>query len=160
MYLMKTHHLTKLFLLSLALLTLLQPVSAINSTINTSIVNSPYLSVNLWVFITCIGLFFMVLSNLTSPEQNNSLWALIAPFFIFASAYFALMMQTTTITQNIDTSGLVTVAIQQTVYHPEWLAAIMGIVFLCSIVNVWFVMTRKPIERPTQDEIFDHKGSF
>jgi hypothetical protein len=45
------------------------------------------------------------------------------------------------------------VAIQQTVYHPEWLALVLGIMFLFSILNIFYILTRKAVVKPTRKEL-------
>jgi hypothetical protein len=135
----------------LLLLFLIPPVMAVDS-VNTSIVNTPYIDINIWYFITIMGLLLMFISNITTKEQNAPLWALLAIFFTFPSAYFANMLSRTTIAQSTASDGSVSVAIQQTVFHPEWLNVILGIVFVFSFINVWYILTKKPIEKPTRQE--------
>jgi hypothetical protein len=136
----------------LFLLLIISPVIAVDS-VKTSIVSTPYIDISIWYFITIMGLLLMFVSNITSKEQNAPLWALLAIFFTFPSAYFANMLSRTTIAQSTASDGTVSVAIQQTVFHPEWLNVILGIVFVLSFINVWYIWTKKPIEKPTRQEI-------
>ena len=135
----------------LCLLLLASPILAAD-TVSTSVVDSPYIDINIWYFITFMGLLLMFISNITTKEQNAPLWALIAIFFTFPSAYFANMLSRTTIAQSVASDGSVSVAIQQTVFHPEWLSYLLGIIFVLSFLNIWYIWTRNPIEKPTRKE--------
>ncbi|MDD2246339.1 MAG: hypothetical protein PHC39_04575 [Proteiniphilum sp.] len=126
--------------------------SMLNTTINTAVVSSPYVDINIWYFITAIGLLLFLISNITTKEQNNSLWAVLCPFFTFPSMYFALNYCVTDV-QQTWVNNTQQVMIQQTVYHPEWLAFVFGVIFICSIINIWYVVTKEPIERQKKDNI-------
>jgi hypothetical protein len=126
----------------------------LNSTINTIIVSSPYIDINLWYFIAAIALLLLFISNITTKDQNSALWAVLCPWFSFASMYFALFLSTTTTTQLL-LNATWQVQVNQTVTHPEWLAFLFGIVFLASMVNVWWILSGKDkvIEKQKQDTI-------
>ena len=135
----------------LLLLFLISPVIAAD-TVNTSIVSSPYIDINIFFFIVILALLFLFISNVTTPEQNAPLWALIALFFAFPAAYFANMISRTTIAQTTASDGTLSVAIQQTVFHPEWLSYLLGLIFIISLVNVFYIWTKKPIEKPKSED--------
>ena len=122
-----------------------------NASISTTIIDTPYLDFNIWLLITLLGLGLLILSNITSKEQNSALWAVLCPFFTFPAMRFALMIQTMSYVPFVDSSNVVHISIQQTVFHPEWLAFILGVVFIISLVNIWYILTKKPVERQERD---------
>jgi hypothetical protein len=135
------------------LLFLVLPASALTS-ISTSVIETSYLSLDIWIWLVLFGFGFMILSNMTTPEQNNVLWALIAPFFMFPAAYFASMLQEVTKVSNFNTtSNMTDFSISISVYHIDWLAYLLGLMFIFSFINVLYIATKKPIEKPTQNEL-------
>lgn len=144
------------FILLVFLMAIIPSVSAEvnNATIVTTVINTPYLDMTIWVFIVLLGLGFMILSNITTKDQNNALWALISPFFMWPSAYFATMIQTMSYVPVADANNIVHITIQQTVFHPEWLAIVLGIISLFSTINVYYILTKKPFERESRDNIY------
>lgn len=146
----------KLILLVALLASLVQPVFAgiDNTTISTTIINTQYLDLTIWILIVLLGFGFLILSNIHAEwNANAALWAIIAPFFLFPAAYFTLQIQTMSYVPTVDGAGEVHVAIQQTVYHPEWLALVLGIMFLFSIINIFYILTRKAVVKPTRKEL-------
>jgi len=146
----------KLILLGLLVLALVQPVFAgiDNTTISTTIINTQYLDLTIWILIVLLGFGFLILSNIRVDwNANAALWAIIAPFFLFPAAYFALQIQTMSYVPTVDGAGAVHVAIQQTVYHPEWLAIVLGIMFILSVINLFYILTRKAVVKPTRKEL-------
>ena len=146
---------TTIFGIIIAWLLFILPVSAAtaNSTIVTTIIDTPYLDYSIWLLILLLGLGFLILSNIAQPNQGSALWALIAPFFLWSAAYFSLMIQTMSYVPTIGTDGLVYITIQQTVYHPEWLALVLGIISILSTINVFYILTKKAIQKPTRAEL-------
>lgn len=146
----------KLILLVALVLALIQPVFAgiDNTTITTTIIDTQYLDLTIWILIVLLGFGFLILSNIRAEwNKNAALWAIISPFFLFPSAYFALQIQTMSYVPTVDGAGEVHVAIQQTVYHPEWLALVIAIMFIFSVINIFYILTRKPVEKPTRKEL-------
>jgi len=144
------------------LLWIISAVSATleNTTMQTTIVDSPYLDINIWMLITLLGLGFMILSNFAKPEQNSALWAIIAPFFLGASAYFTLQLQYMAFVPVADSSNQVHIFGEIVVFHPIWFALVMGIVFIFSCINLFYILTKKPIEKPGREEIYGGKQGF
>jgi len=143
-----------LFLLPLLLL--VQPAyAALNTTsISTTIIDTQYLDLEIWMLIVLLGFGFLILSNVRADWNSNApLWAIIAPFFLFPAAYFTLQIQTMSYVATVDAQGVVRVAIQQTVYHPEWLAIVLGIMFILSVINLFYILTRKAVVKPTRKEL-------
>jgi hypothetical protein len=147
---------SKLIIFGALLAALVQPVFAgiDNTTISTTIINTQYLDLTIWILIVLLGFGFLILSNIRAEwNANAALWAIIAPFFLFPSAYFALQIQTMSYVPTVDSGGAVHVAIQQTVYHPEWLALVLAIMFIFSVINVFVIVTRKAVIKPTRKEL-------
>lgn len=125
-----------------------------NTTITTTIINTQYLDLTIWILIVLLGFGFLILSNIrASWNANAALWALISPFFLFPAAYFSLQIQTMSYVPTLDASGAIHVAIQQTVYHPEWLALVLAIMFILSVINLFYILTRKAVEKPSRKEL-------
>jgi len=146
----------KLILLVVMLAALVQPVFAgiENTTITTTIINTQYLDLTIWILIVLLGFGFLILSNIhASWNANAALWALISPFFLFPAAYFSLQIQTMSYVPTLDADGAIHVAIQQTVYHPEWLALVLAIMFILSVINLFYILTRKAVEKPSRKEL-------
>lgn len=148
---------SKLILFGVMLAALVQPVFAgiDNTTISTTIIDTQYLDLTIWILIVLLGFGFLILSNIRTEWNANaaSLWAVISPFFMFPAAYFALQIQTMSYVPTVDSDGAVHVAIQQTVYHPEWLALVLAIMFIFSIINFFYILTRKAVVKPTRREL-------
>lgn len=147
---------SKLIIFGALLASLVQPVFAgiDNTTISTTIINTQYLDLTIWILIVLLGFGFLILSNIRAEwNANAALWAIISPFFLFPSAYFALQIQTMSYVPTVDSGGAVHVAIQQTVYHPEWLALVLAIMFLFSIINIFYILTRKAVVKPSRREL-------
>ena len=147
---------SKLILLAALVLALVQPVFAgiDNTTISTTIINTQYLDLTIWILIVLLGFGFLILSNIqTEWNKNAALWAIIAPFFLFPAAYFSLQIQTMSYVPTVDSDGVIHVAIQQTVYHPEWLALVLGIMFILSVINIFYILTRKAVVKPSRKEL-------
>jgi hypothetical protein len=149
-------HTMKKLVFFLLLLFLIQPVLADvgNTSITTTIIDTQYLDLEIWTLIVLLGLGFLILSNVRAEWNTNAaLWAIIAPFFLFPSAYFSLQIQTMSYVATVDSLGQVRVAIQQTVYHPEWLAIVLAIIFIFSIINIFYILTRNAVVKPTRREL-------
>ena len=134
----------------------------VNTTVYSSvadlIVNTPYLDVEVWKLITLLGLGFLILSNLTTKEQNNVLWALIAPFFLFPSAWFALQLNSPRFTAYVVDNSTVRLQTTNIIFHPEWLAFVMGVIWVLSLINLWMIFIKKPMERTTKQEFMGREG--
>lgn len=142
----------------IALLLLIVPcgASSVNVTVNTSVMDSNYLDVGIWIVILLLGIFFFVLSNLTTKDTGAPLWALIAPFFTFAAMYFSTMLQyvqvTTYYDSGIDTYRSVT---EHFIYHLDWIGVgLLGVLFIFSFINTWYILSKSPVEKPQRDEVF------
>ena len=117
------------------------------------VINTPYLDFNLWILITLIGLGFLVFSRWEKNPQNAVLWSLIAPFFLFPSAYFSLMLRQTKLIVDSTTEGVSAQSVN-IITHPEWLAVVMFIIAIFSVINFFYYLTYKPIEKPTRQDIY------
>jgi len=123
----------------------------------TSVIDTAYLDINIWYFITALGIGLIVLSNRVKTQPENALYAWLAIPFTLVSAYYSIRLQYTTTKVIEDMSGLVSInnttipALHihtvNTVYHPEVLGILMGIVFLVAFINAIYITTKKPIER-------------
>ena len=117
-----------------------------NTTISTIIVNTPYLEYNIWVWLLLLGFGFLILSHLTNKDQMNSLWAMIAPPFLITAAYFANMIAITQTDVTFVNSTPI-VAINTVVTPQSWLAYFLGIWFVASLISMFYIWTKKPIEK-------------
>lgn len=144
------------YLIALMLLIVPCGASSVDVTVNTSVINSNYLEIGIWIIILLLGVFFLVASNITTKETGAPLWALIAPFFTFAAAYFSTMLQYIQVTTYYDsTADTYRVVTEHFIYHLDWMATgLLGLLFVFSFVNMWYILTKKPIERPTRNEMF------
>ena len=135
---MKSKHLLLLLIL-LACITFAS-AAEVNVTVDTPVVNTPYISEGLWIMITLLGLGFMILANITVKNTGAAIWALISPFFMIASAYFASNIEHVEVTTVYDSAtGTFNVLSQHFVYHVDWFAQIMGIMFVLSFINMWYI---------------------
>ena len=165
--------LSKYLLMALVIAALVSPVLADaevdNSTIyqssSDSILSTPFVDFNLWILITLLGLGFLILSNITKPDQNPALWAIISPLFLFPSAYFSLMLRQSFVVSTLVDEGTgvgaideIHVHISNLMTHPEWLCVIMSIITILSFVNIWFIITKKPIEKTKKEEFVGGGG--
>jgi hypothetical protein len=156
----------RLLILTLLVIMLVYPAMAgvpdtgMKTYISTSdlVVNTPYLDFGLWVLITLLGLFFLVLSNFAKPEQAPKLWAIIAPLFIGPSAYFTLFLRKTSIATYTSTTDIHINAVN-VITHPEWLCVVMSIVLVISFVNLWVQLSKQPMEKSKKEEVVG-KGEF
>lgn len=122
------------------------------------VVNTPYIDFSIWVLITLIGLGFLILSRIDNNRvdgrpQNSVLWSLIAPFFLFPSAYFSLMLRQSQLVVT-NTSETISVQSVNIITHPEWLAVVMFIIAIFSVINFFYYLTYKPIEKPTRQDLY------
>jgi hypothetical protein len=136
------------------------PDTGMTSHISTSdiVVNTPYLDFGLWVLITLLGLFFLVLSNFAKPEQAPKLWAIVAPLFLGPSAYFTLLLRETSIATYTNTTEMHINAVN-VITHPEWLCVAMSIILVISFVNIWMQLSKQPMEKSKKEEVVG-KGEF
>ncbi len=129
------------------LLALIIPVTSatVNATVDTNVIDSTYLDVDIWMLITVAGWLLFALSQLTTRQTGNAIWASLCPFFTFASAWFSVFLQRTQIEINYDsTSGVYNVLSEHFVYHLDWLAVgIFGIIFIFSAINWMHVVFAK-----------------
>jgi hypothetical protein len=129
------------------------PCFAISSNVNvsadTTVVNATGLDIGLWYFITIIGIALFVLSHVT-PVESAPIWAILSPFFTFASMYFSTQLQYTYVTTYFDsTTSFYYTALQTFTYHMDWAAVgVLGVMFVFSFLNMWYILTRNPVERP------------
>lgn len=135
----------------------------VTGQIDTTPVNSPYIDAGLWFYITSIGFIALGLSYLPR-KYGGSLWAMISPLFLFASARFASMLQytiTSTYFEAATGTGVNAeldewhLLLDYVVYHVDWLAIVMGIIFLLSFINMWYILSRKTIEKPSRRNNYD-----
>ena len=116
------------------------------------VVNTPYLDFRLWILITAIGLLLLVYSNYEKEPVISVVWALMAPLFIAPSAYFSLLLRQTVLA--VDTaSGDVSVTAINVITHPEWLCFIMSVILILAIVNFFYHLTKKPVEKTSRKEV-------
>ena len=149
-------HPKKLFLVVIVLISfLITPVFAVpvytNST--TSIIDSQFCDINIWYLITLLGFGLLILSNIIPLDKNASLYALLAPLFFGLSAWFAnkLQFSTTGITSSViyGNTPKIDVTTGNIIYHVDWLSYLMIVIFLISLINVFYIFTKKPVETQT-----------
>ena len=129
--------------------------AATNATVNTNVVDTPYLDVNIWYFLVAATGFMLFLSNITNVEQGAPLWAMLAPIFGFPAMYYSSMLSKTTVAQYVNYDGSSAVYIQQTVFHPEFITFVAGIIFAISIVNMFYIWTKRDVAMPDKRRDFD-----
>jgi len=139
-----------LFIISLILMVGIS--SAANITVDTTVVNSTYLNVEIWMMIFIIGLACMFLSHIPGWDKSNPIWACLSPFFTFAAAWFSTSLQyVNTIILSDDS-----IILEHYIYHLDWMAiGLLGVVFIFSCLNVAYVLSGKStsVQKPTRDEI-------
>lgn len=145
----------------IALVLLIAPCSAygtygVNVTSDTTVVSSSFLDIYIWALILVIGIFFLVLSNITTKDTGAPLWALLSPFFLFAAAYFSSMLQRVEVIMCFNSNtGRYEILIENLVYHLDWIAiGLFGVLFIFSFINMWYVLTKNPVEKPNRKEIY------
>ncbi len=131
----------------LLLFALIIPIASasVNASVDTNVIDSTYLDVDIWMLITVAGWILFAMSQLTTRQTGNAIWASLCPFFTFASAWFSVFLQRTQIEINYDsTSGVYNVLSEHFVYHLDWLAVgIFGIIFIFSAINWMHVVFAK-----------------
>ncbi|MCJ7697130.1 MAG: hypothetical protein MUO73_02225 [Thermoplasmata archaeon] len=146
------HH-KNLFLVAAVLIAfLITPVYAVpvytNST--TLMIDSQFCDINIWYLITLLGFGLFILSNIVSLDKNASLYAILAPLFFGLSAWFStgLQFSTTGITSSViyGNTPKIDVTTGNIIYHVDWLSYLMIVIFLLSIINVFYIFTKKPVE--------------
>lgn len=122
----------------------------------TSVIDSAYLDINIWYFITAFGLLFIIISNRVKSIPENSLYAWMAIPFTLFSAYYSTRLQYTTTQVISDPTGAlfnnttyagIHIQTVSTVYHPEVLGYLAGVVFLVALVNAIYITTKRPVEK-------------
>jgi len=125
--------------------------SAANITVDTTVVNSTYLNVEIWMMIFVIGLACMFLSHIPGWDKSNPIWACLSPFFTFATAWFSTSLQYTNTILLSDN----TIILEHYIYHLDWMATgLLGVVFIFSCLNVAYVLSGRSIQKADRDEIY------
>jgi hypothetical protein len=148
----------KQILLLFLLILLVCNVSAANANVSvmvdTTIVNSTFLDVNIWMLILIIGLVCMFLSHIPGWDKSNPIWACLSPFFTFAAAWFSTSLQYTYTNAFNLGDGTYGMILEHNIYHLDWIATgLLGIVFIFSCLNVAYVLSGRSIQKPNRDEI-------
>ena len=150
----------------IALVLLISPCSAygttgVNVTSDTTVVSSNFLDIYIWALILIVGIFFLVLSNLTSKETGAPIWALLSPFFLFSAAYFSSMLQRVEVIMCFNSNtGQYEILIENFIYHLDWIAVgLFGILFIFSFINMWYILTKKPLERTKRSDLYGDRTS-
>lgn len=125
-----------------------------NVTVDTTVINTPYLDVTIWILMLLLGIMFLVLSHIPSMDRSSAIWAVLAPFFTFTATFFSRTLQYTN-TEIFYDSGTYKVVTEYSIYHLDWLAVgVLGVLFLFSFINVFYVASRKPITKPQAKEVY------
>ena len=130
-------------------------VSAV--TVDTTIVNSTYLDVTIWMMILLLGLICMFLSHIPNWDKTNPIWACLSPFFTFAALWFSTSLQYT----NAVVFSNDSIVLQHYIYHLDWMAVgLLGIVFIFSCLNVAYVLSGNSIKKPGKEEIETRQNKY
>ena len=155
----------KHFLLLILLIILVGTVSAVNTnvsvTVDTTVVNSPYLDVNVWELILLLGLVTMFLSHIPGWDKTNPIWACLSPFFTFTALWFSNSIQYVHVNDYYNNAtGNYNIVLEHFIYHLDWIAVgLLGVVFVFSCINVAYVLSGKSITKPSRDEIYTPENS-
>lgn len=130
------------------------PDTGLQSYISTTdlVMSTPFIDFSLWVFITLLGVGFLILSNICKEEQAPKLWAILSPLFFGPSTYFTLFLRKTVVTTYFNSSSELHVNAVNVITHPEWLCVLMAIITVISCVNLWMALSKKPIEKTRKEE--------
>ena len=141
----------------LLLVLLVGGVSALPVSVDTTIVNSTYLNVDIWMMVLVLGLVCMFLSHIPGWDKTNPIWACLSPFFTFAALWFSTSLQYTNTVVLSDNS----IILEHYIYHLDWMAiGLLGIVFIFSCLNVAYVLTGNSIKKPGKDEIETRQNKY
>jgi len=151
-----------LLLLSILLIPIVSAAS-VNTSVDTNVIDSTFLDVDIWVLITVSGWALFVLSQLTTRDTGNAIWACLCPFFTFASAWFSVFLQRTQVDISYDSvNGVYNVLSEHFVFHLDWLAVgLFGIIFIFSVLNwihVIFVKREGKKEFASKEDIYGPGG--
>lgn len=131
-------------------------LSTINAQSILDISNNQYIPFPIYILLVLLAFGFLIISNLVSRDQNAALYALLSPVFFGLSAWFSVQLNyiTTGIEPIVfnDTITEINVVTANVVYHPEWLAYLMIVMFLIALINVFYIFTKKPIETQTFEQ--------
>lgn len=155
----------KLIPLLLLSILLIQTVSAasVNASVDTNVIDSTFLDVDIWVLITVSGWALFVLSQLTTRDTGNAIWACLCPFFTFASAWFSVFLQRTQVDISYDSvNDVYNVLSEHFIFHLDWLAVgLFGIIFIFSVLNwihVIFVKREGKKEFASREDVYGPGG--
>ena len=131
-------------------------LSTINAQSILDISNNQYVPVPVYVLLVLLAFGFLIISNLLSREQNAALYAILSPVFFALSAWFSVQLNyiTTGIEPIVNNNTIteINVVTANVVYHPEWLAYLMIVMFLIAVINAFYIFTKKPIETQTFEQ--------
>ena len=141
----------------LLLVLLVGGVSALPVSVDTTIVNSTYLNVDIWMLILVIGLTCMFISHIPNWDKSAPIWACLSPFFTFAALWFSTSLQYTNTVVLSDNS----IILEHYIYHLDWMAVgLLGIVFIFSCLNVAYVLSGNSIKKPGKEEIETRQNKY
>ncbi len=144
-----------LFIISLILIVGVS--SAATVTVDTTVVNSTYLNVEIWMMIFIIGLVCMFLSHIPGWDKSNPIWACLSPFFTLAAAWFSTSLQYTNTILLSDN----TIILEHYIYHLDWAAVgLLGIVFIFSCLNVAYVLSGRSVQKAGREEIHTRNNAI
>jgi hypothetical protein len=135
-----------IFLFSLAIAIFIPVVSAtVNTSVDTNVIDSTYLDVDIWMLLTVCGWVLFAVSQLTTRQTGNAIWASLCPFFTFASAWFSVFLQRTHVEIFYDsTTGVYNVLSEHFIFHLDWIAVgLFGIIFIFSAINWMHIIFAK-----------------
>jgi hypothetical protein len=131
-------------------------LSTINAQSILDISNNQYVPIPVYVLLVLLAFGFLIISNLLNREQNAALYAILSPVFFALSAWFSVQLNyITTGIEPIVTNNTITeinVVTANVIYHPEWLAYLMIVMFLVAVINAFYIFTKKPIETQTFEQ--------
>lgn len=136
---------------------------SVNASVDTNVIDSTFLDVDIWVLITVSGWALFVLSQLTTRDTGNAIWACLCPFFTFASAWFSVFLQRTQVDISYNSvNGVYNILSEHFVFHLDWLAVgLFGIIFIFSVLNlihVIFVKREGKKEIASREDIYGPGG--
>jgi hypothetical protein len=127
----------------------------VSVAVDTTVVNSTFLDVNIWMLILVIGLITMFLSHIPNWDKTNPIWACLSPFFTFTALWFSTSLQYTYTNAFNLGGGTYGMILEHNIYHLDWIAVgLLGVVFIFSCLNVAYVLSGRSVQKPSRDEIY------
>lgn len=134
------------FLLFLAIVLLVTPAYAANSSLDTiNVVDQPYTNFQIFGVMFSLGLIFFIISMLASREQNADAFAAMAIIPLFISAWMAMQLDFPTralITSATDS----TIWTQHNIYPSIFLTIVSFVLGVLSILQLYRLLTTDTVE--------------